>query len=349
MSLAAGTISLVSKTENSAVLTSAVATGGTGPYTYQWYRSAVSPVVPGGGTILAGKTALSLTDLTLSPNTQYYYLVVATDSIPDTANSNEQGVLTNMSLTAGTLSQVSVGSTIASLLATAATLGTAPYTYQWYRSIATGFTPGGGNIISGATALALNDTGLIPNTQYYYKVVATDSAGSPATVEYTQLAVATSAPVLNPNSFAQSVIVGMIDMRFPYNTISAQIDTSQATSLYAGAAVKIVDSADGVPKVIGCAANSDEVFGFINYDIKTVAFVAGSLCEISQAGNVMYLYAIAAIARGVQVQLDLSTNGGVKTKTGSSGADIVGWALDKAAAAGALIRVHLTVPSFAKA
>lgn len=252
-----------------------------------------------------------------------------------------------MATTAGLLSQVSVSSTSDSLSSAVATGGTAPYTYQWYRSTTSGFTPGGGNIIAGATSLTLSDSGLIPNTQYYYKVVATDSGAVAGTSA--QLAVATTAPTLSPNQFNQTPIVGMIDLRFDYDTVSAQIDVSQATALYAGAAVKIVDSADGAPKVVGVSANSDEVFGFINFDIKTIQYVAGSLCEISQAGNVMYLYATGAIARGSRVQLDISTMGGVAALVGSSGADVVGWAFDKAAAAGALIRVHLSVPSFTKA
>lgn len=254
-----------------------------------------------------------------------------------------------MSVTAGALSKVSVGPTTASLLSAPATAGTGPYTYQWYRSTVSGFTPGGGNIIAGATALTLNDSGLIPNTQYYYEVVATDTGAGNATSGSAQLSVQTSAPVLSPNSFAQAPIVGMIDMRFDYDTISAQIDVSQATPLYAGQAVKIVDSLDGIPKVVAVAANSDEVFGFINFDIKSITFAAGQACEISMAGNYMYLYATTAISRGAQVQLDISTVGGVAAKVGSSGADIVGFAFDKAAAAGALIRVKLGVPSFLKA
>lgn len=252
-------------------------------------------------------------------------------------------------LTAGAISLVSKDSVSAQLSATAASGGTGPYTYQWYKSLTSGFTPGGGNIIAGATALTLNDTGLIPGTQYYYKVVATDTGHSNDTVEYTQLGVQTTPPVQNPNQFAQTALLGMIDMRFDYDTVSVQIDASQATDLFAGAAVKVVDSAGGVPKVVGCSANSDEVFGFINYDIKTIAFKAGMAAEISQSGNVMFLYATGAIARGAQVQLDLSTNGGVAAKVGSSGADIIGFAYDKASAAGDLIRVKLGVPSFAKA
>jgi hypothetical protein len=250
-----------------------------------------------------------------------------------------------MSVTAGALSQVSVTDTQAVLSSAAATAGTGPYTYQWYRSTTTGFTPGGGNILSGKTSLSLTDTGLIPGTQYYYKVVATDTGASSATSTSSQLAVATSAPSQAQNAFLQSAQLGIIDLRFPYNTVAVQIDASQATALYAGAAVKMVDSADGVPKVVGCAANSDEVLGFINFDIKSPSFAAGAAAEISMSGNVMYLYATGAIGRGVQVSLDLSTNGGVRAAAGNTGDKIVGWAYDKAAAGG-LFRVFLKTPSF---
>jgi len=250
-----------------------------------------------------------------------------------------------MSLTAGTVTVNSFTSTTASLTATAATGGTAPVTYQWYRSTTSGFSPGGGNILTGQTALTLSDTGLIPNTTYYYKLQATDA--SPTTVTYSQASVVTLAPVLNPNQFSQTPYVGMLDLRFNYDTVSAQIDVSQATALYAGAAVKLVDSADGAPKVIGCAADSDEVFGFINFDIKTIQYVAGSVCELSISGNVIYLYATGAISRGAQVTLDITTMGGVSQLVGSSGANIVGFAYDKATAAGQLIRVKLNTPSFA--
>ncbi len=253
-----------------------------------------------------------------------------------------------MTLTAGAITQTAVTDTTASLSVAAATGGTGPYTYQWYRSTTTGFSPGGGNILSGKTALTLVDTGLVPGTVYYYKNVVTDTGNSNVTDTSTQLAVTTSAPQQNVSAFAQSPQLGMIDLRFDGNTVAVQIDSSQATALYAGSPVKIVDSADGVPKVVGIAAVSDEVLGYINFNIKNKTFVAGDAAEISMAGNVMYLYSTAAIARGVQVVPSLITNGGVAAASGSGGEDIVGWAYDKASAAGQLIRVFLKTPSFLK-
>lgn len=254
-----------------------------------------------------------------------------------------------MALTAGTLSQLSVSSNSDSLATTAASGGTGPYTQQWYRSTTTGFTPGGGNIIAGATGLTLMDSGLIPNTPYFYKVIYTDTGNANATITSSQLAVTTTAPSLNPNQFALSPFLGTIDLRFNYNTVSAQISATQSGGLTAGAAVKLVASAgtgNSVPQLVGVTANSDSVFGFINFDIKTVSYVAGSPCEVSQAGNVIYLYSTGAITQGSQVTLDTTSPGSVAMKVTSSGANIVGWAYDGAAAAGQLIRVKLLTPSF---
>lgn len=251
-----------------------------------------------------------------------------------------------MTLTAGVLSKVSVSDTTDSLSATAATSGTTPYTYQWYRSTTTAFAPGAGNLISGATSLTLNDSGLIPGTAYFYKVVVIDAAA--ASASYAQLAVSTIAPLVSQNLFTMAPYLGMLDLRFNPESVSVEIDSTQATSIAAGTAVKIVDSVGGIPKVIACTANSDEVLGFINFDIKSQSFAAGDKCEISMAGNFMYLYSTGAIARGVQVSLDITTAGGVRAAAGNTGDDIVGYAFDKATAGGQLIRIRIRTPSFSK-
>lgn len=255
-----------------------------------------------------------------------------------------------MSLTAGALSQVSVSANGAVLSSAVATSGTAPYTYQWYRSTASGFSPGPSNILSGATSLSLTDSGLIPNSTYYYKVVVTDSAAPAATATSSQLAVTTTATSIAQNAFAMSPIVGMVDMPYNYNTKSALIDVSAGSAVYyPGQAMKIVAStAGGPPRLIACSADSDEVFGFINYNIKNQSFVVGQACEVSQAGNVIWLYASEAITQGARVCLDSSQVGAVQA-AGHTGKNVVGWALDGAAAMGALIRVQLLCPSFATA
>jgi hypothetical protein len=254
-----------------------------------------------------------------------------------------------MSVTAGALTSSELLSTSVKITSPAATGGSGPYTYQLHKSTTDGFSPGGGTVIAGATALVNTVTGLIPNTTYYFVMVVTDTGASNVTDDSAQLTVQTAVPVQSQNQFQQAPFLGMIDMRFPYNTVSVEIDVSETGTLYAGSAVKMYDSASnlkGVPKVVACSANDDEVLGFINYDIKSASFVAGSMCEISMAGNFMFLYATAAIDRGAEVTLELSTAGGVK-QAASNSDTIVGWAYDGASAGGQLIRVVLKTPSFA--
>lgn len=249
-------------------------------------------------------------------------------------------------LTAGAIVQGKKTSTSIVLNADPATGGTGPYTYQWYMSTTEGFSPGGGNIISGATDLELLVEELLPNVPYYFKMVSTDTGHSNDTV--TSSATVVLADSQNPNQFAQTPLLGQVDLRVDYNTIAVEIDVSQVAPLYAGSPVKIVDSAGGVPKVVGCAADSDNVFGFINYNVKNKAFLAGDAAEISQDGNVMFMVATAAIARGAQVVLDLVTApwGGIAPAAGNSGKNIVGWAVDKAVNPGDFFRVRITSPSF---
>lgn len=251
-----------------------------------------------------------------------------------------------MSLAAGALSKVLVGQTTANLSSAVATGGTGPYTYQWYRSTTSGFTVGAGNIISGATALTLADSGLLGGTQYYYKVVATDTGNSNLTAEATQLSVVTQ-PSLSQNQFAQSPMVGVVDMKVgPTNVIACQVDASVSTQIYAGQPVKIVaNTSGGIPKVAPATSKADAVFGFAVFNIKDLQYVAGQNLEVAMWGSVIWLYATGAITQMAEVCVDPTFIGGVQA-TGAT-ATIVGTALDGAAGAG-LIRVML-VPNAAYA
>jgi hypothetical protein len=181
--LSAGTSSSSSITGTAATVTNTGATGGTQPYSYQWYRSTTPGFTPGGGNLVSGATSLTLNDTGLSPSTTYYYILIATDAASATANSTQLSVTTSGggSLANGTLSIGSVGTTTATVIDSGASGGTSPYSYQWYRSTTSGFTPGGGNAVSGATSTTLNDTGLSPSTTYYYVNIVTDSASNTAT------------------------------------------------------------------------------------------------------------------------------------------------------------------------
>jgi len=249
-----------------------------------------------------------------------------------------------MTLTAGALSAPSIQANQATVVSTAASGGTGPYTQQLYMSQVTGFSPGPSNEVDGATALSNIVSGLIPGTPYFFKMVYTDTGHSNDTITSAELALVTAPPTQSQNAFQQSPILGMIDLPYNPNTVAVQVDVSQDTPMYAGQAVKCVDSAGGVPKVVACSADTDEVMGFINYDIKSRSFSAGDMAQISCAGNVVWLYATTAIARLGRVTLDLTTRGGVAAAASPN--RIVGYAFDKATAPGDLIRVHVLTPSF---
>ncbi len=148
----------------------------------------------------------------------------------------------------------------------------------------------------------------------------------------------------NPNQFSQSQVLGSLDLRFNPNTIPCVVHSTEEDTLVHGQAVKLVDVAGGVPKVVACDADSDEVYGFIVYTVKDKGFVAGDAVEVATAMNCIHLLSQGAIARGAQVCVHSAVDGAVKALT--DGAKIVGYALDKASTTGELVRVVLSTPSF---
>lgn len=97
-------------------------------------------------------------------------------------------------LETGTASTGEVRKHFGNVNASAPLGGVAPYSYQWHRSTTSGFTPSGGTAIAGGTTRAFQDTGLLPGTTYYYKLVVTDDAAATATsneVSITTLAAGT--------------------------------------------------------------------------------------------------------------------------------------------------------------
>lgn len=244
-----------------------------------------------------------------------------------------------MSFAAGALSKVLIGQSTAVLSSAAATGGTGPYTYQWYSSTTTGFSPGPSNIISGATSLSLSQSGLIPGATNYYVVVATDTGNGNVTANSSQLTVVQE-PSLSQNQFAQTPLVGVVDLAVGLsNVVAAQVDASVTSQVYPGQAVKLVaNNNGGIWKVAPVSASNDAAIGFAKFNIKDIQYVAGQNLEVALWGSVIWCYATGAITQGNRVCLDASYVGGVQA-TGNS-ATVMGTAFDGAAAAG-LIRVML--------
>ena len=253
-----------------------------------------------------------------------------------------------MSFAAGALSKTLVAATTAQLASAVATGGTGPYTYQWYKSLTTGFSPGAGNIIAGATALTLNDSGNTPGLTYFYVVVATDTGNANVTVNSAQLSVAME-PSQQPNQFTQNNMVGIVDMRVgPTNIISAIVDASATAPIQPGQGVKVVSSTvGGPPKVVAISGKADPSIGFAIFNMKDVQYPIGTVLEVALWGTIIWCYATAAISSFAEVCLDPTYVGGVQP-TGNT-ATLMGTAIDGCSGPG-LIRVQLVPnPAYASA
>jgi hypothetical protein len=143
------------------------------------------------------------------------------------------------------------------------------------------------------------------------------------------------------NQFQKTVEKGKTTLLLNSNIISGIIDATETATLVAGDPVKIYNTTGSVIKFVKATAATDDIFGFIPFEVKQNEFVAGDPINVAFNDCVMVMEASAAIARGVAVQIDPSTSK-VATKTGTNTA--IGYTLDKAAADTDLIRVLIKTP-----
>lgn len=147
--------------------------------------------------------------------------------------------------------------------------------------------------------------------------------------------------VQNISQFSQTPVQGEVDLSFHGSVISGQVDAAQVNALVPGQPVKLATTGGGVPKVIGLAANTDQSFGFIAYNLKDIAFPANAACEVAMFGTVMHMTTGGAITRGNSVEV-VYTASTVITSGGTN--PVIGFALDKATGSGQLIRVFIQAP-----
>ena len=141
------------------------------------------------------------------------------------------------------------------------------------------------------------------------------------------------------NQFGMTVEKGMITGSPAWNTLNCVVAAAESGTLVAGQTVIIDDVAGAQIPVEAAAATGNAIFGVIAYNIKKNEYVAGDQIKIAKSGDIVYMEASAAIARGATVEAVIT---GAKVKTVDAGTAI-GTALDKAAADGDLVRVLLTV------
>ena len=145
------------------------------------------------------------------------------------------------------------------------------------------------------------------------------------------------------NAFApDGELKGRLDLQANIDSLSCIIDSTQATAIKAGTPVKVIATSSKLPHIVA-AASGDLILGFVKHSPRKESFAAGEVVEVSYGGDVMYLEADAAIDAGVPVNVTDFTDMAV-AKIGTSAGSTVGFALEKATAAGQLIRVLLRTP-----
>ena len=147
--------------------------------TYSVFRSTSSGFTPSSSNqIASGLTATTYSNTGLAASTTYYYLVQAMNNCASSASSN--GAATTLSGTSAPSIpqnlQATAGNATVSLTWSASS-GTAPITYNVYRSTTSG-GEGTTPIVSNLTAASYTDTNVTNNTTYYYEVSATNSVGT---------------------------------------------------------------------------------------------------------------------------------------------------------------------------
>ena len=150
------------------------ASGGTGPYSYQWYTAPSSGTCNTGDTAISGATSSTYAIPTSTGAGTYYYCYIVTDTgvtsgaTPAGVGSTTDTVVISSTLSAGAITPSSpkIDSGQSITLTANPSGGTTPYTYAWYTSSSCS-----GASLGSAATYSPSPTS---TTTYYYKV--TDSS-----------------------------------------------------------------------------------------------------------------------------------------------------------------------------
>ena len=131
------------------------------------------------------------------------------------------------------------------------------------------------------------------------------------------------------NAFAPNRVRGeLMDWGLNAMQMEVEIDSTVSGSVYAGDAVKIVSTSTGKLKVVPIT-QSDAAFGFVLFNPKKEAYVAGDICTILVKDGVLNCVTEDAIDAGVSVYFKV-TDGSI-TKTQPSNGVVIGKTVEKIA------------------
>ena len=214
----------------------ATVSGGTSPYTYQWYNdtttlSAISGATSSTYTVVSGATGT------------FEYFVSVTDAHPTTVNSTNVTIVVNSALLANPITPASpvIDNGQSITLTANPSGGTTPYTYQWYSG--TSSTCSSDTAISGATSSTYTAS---PTSSTYYCYTVNDSATTPETNTS-----ATDFITVNPALTA--TISPVSTNTYTYLTTTLTVNASGGTSPYS---YQWYNDTSGTPTAISGATSS---------------------------------------------------------------------------------------------
>lgn len=155
-------------------------------------------------------------------------------------------------------------------------------------------------------------------------------------------------PVQNPNQFTQTPMLGMLTMDPQPATIPCQLNPSTTATLGTitnGCAVKLIAYAGSQIIVdLTTSASDGPVYGIIEYTKQKNVYIGGDQINVAAKGNIMHLWANAAINRGQRVScLNPATTATPPSVTSdvTAGDWTIGFALGQAAAQNNFLRISI--------
>lgn len=189
------------------------ATGGTIPYTYQWYSNTTNNTT--GGILITNATLADFVPPTTAVGTKYYYCVVSSPEAgcTDTSVIAQIIIITAPAISSQPQSQTLCEGQMPALLTVAYQNGTGTPTFQWYSN--TTATDTGGTLIAGQTSSSYQPAS--SNGINYYYVIITFPSGGCNTITSNVATITINALPVVTTTQAQTICSGSIFNVTPTN------------------------------------------------------------------------------------------------------------------------------------
>ncbi len=194
------------------------ASGGTTPYSYQWYTG-----TPGGSNTLISGATTSILDTAPTSTTSYFVVVKDSAHSPVSSNSVADTVTVNSKLSVLTIapSSASIDSGQSIALTGSWTGGTSTYTVKWYTGPSTNTcAQDSSNVIATYSGLATTSNSIVvsPTTTNGYCTAITDSAYTPMTVNTVTSTVNVNAALGMPTAPSLSSNTVFVTQQITFST-----------------------------------------------------------------------------------------------------------------------------------